>query len=74
MVNIYGVGLNWEAAYGKEYKIQVSNDAQHWQDVYHVQSGKTGKQDLFFDDVKARYVKKYKASNEVQAGVIRSGK
>ena len=41
----------------KEYKIQVSNDAQHWQDVYHVQSGKTGKQDLFFDDVKARYVK-----------------
>ena len=56
-VNIYGVGLNWETAYGKEYKIQVSNDAQHWQDVYHVQSGKTGKQDLFFDDVKARYVK-----------------
>lgn len=55
--NLYGVGLNWENAYGKEYKILVSDDARQWKEVYHVKSGKTGKQEHFFDDITARYVK-----------------
>lgn len=55
--HIYGVGLTWEAAYGKSFKIQASNDAKSWDDVYTVTSGNGGKQDLFFDDVSARYIR-----------------
>jgi photosystem II stability/assembly factor-like uncharacterized protein len=31
--NINRVKINWEAAYGKDYKIQVSNDATNWIDI-----------------------------------------
>ena len=56
-MNVYGVGLNWENAFGKEFKIQISDDAEHWTDTAHERTGKAGKQDIFFDDVKGRYVK-----------------
>lgn len=55
MVN--GVGLNWEEAYGKSFKIQVSGDARSWQDVYTTTEGRVGKQRIDFDDVNARYVR-----------------
>ena len=29
-----GVRLNWEASFGKGYKIQVSDDAETWKEVY----------------------------------------
>lgn len=41
--------LKWETAYGKEYKIQVSNDASVWIDVYHEISGDGGKDDIILD-------------------------
>jgi hypothetical protein len=34
VMSLIGVCLNWEAAYAKAYKIQVSNDATSWSDVY----------------------------------------
>lgn len=34
-----GVRLDWEASYGKEYKIQVSNDAQQWEEAYSTKNG-----------------------------------
>jgi hypothetical protein len=37
--------------------VQVSDDAQEWKTVLENGRGKMGKQDLFFDDVKARYVR-----------------
>nr|WP_239063671.1 discoidin domain-containing protein [Bacteroides sp. 51] len=55
--NIFGVGLNWEKAYGKKYKIQVSDDAQSWKDVSTVTYGRVGIQKIYFDDIKARYVR-----------------
>ncbi|OPA72811.1 hypothetical protein BVG16_32025 [Paenibacillus selenitireducens] len=33
------VVLNWEAAYAKSYKIQVSNDALDWTDIYTTSTG-----------------------------------
>lgn len=54
---VNGVGLNWEAAYGKSYKIQVSNDAGSWKDVYSTTEGQEGKKHIDFDDVSARYVR-----------------
>lgn len=52
-----GVGLNWQDAYGKAYKIQTSNDAFHWNDVYSTVDGRMGELDCFFPEVKARYVR-----------------
>lgn len=34
--SVGGVRLNWEAAFGKEYKIQVSDDALTWREVYKI--------------------------------------
>lgn len=55
--NVFGVSLNFEKAYASKYKIQVSNDAQSWQDVSVINKGKEGVQEIFFDDVSARYVR-----------------
>jgi len=54
---VNGVGLNWEAAYAKAYKIQVSNDASSWEDVYSTSEGLEGRKHIDFDDVTARYVR-----------------
>ncbi|MGW5590207.1 discoidin domain-containing protein [Streptomyces sp. NPDC003857] len=31
--------LNWEVAYGKAYRIQVSDDSTHWTDAYSTTTG-----------------------------------
>jgi hypothetical protein len=54
---VNGVGLNWEDAYAKAFKIQVSNDAEHWHDVYSTTEGRQGEQKITFPEVNARYVK-----------------
>ncbi|RTE11086.1 family 20 glycosylhydrolase [Paenibacillus whitsoniae] len=51
------VKLNWEAAYGKAYKIQVSNDAVNWTDVFTTTTGDGGMDDISFTPVSARYVR-----------------
>ena len=55
--NVFGVSLNFEEAYAKKYKIQVSYDAETWTDVAAVEKGKLGINELYFDDVEARYVR-----------------
>lgn len=40
--NVSKVVLSWEAAYAKEYKIQISDDGEHWTDAYHTASGGGG--------------------------------
>ncbi|AYL93889.1 discoidin domain-containing protein [Mucilaginibacter celer] len=54
---VNGVGLSWEDAYAKSFKIQVSNDANHWYDVYSTTEGRQGEQKITFPEVNARYVK-----------------
>jgi len=44
--NISKVVLNWETAYGKAYKIQVSNDAVNWTQIYTTSTGVGGKETL----------------------------
>jgi len=51
------VNLYWEAAYGKEYKIQVSNDAIDWTDIYYTDSSNGGSDLISFEAVSARYVR-----------------
>ncbi len=55
--NVNRVILNWEAAYGKGYKIQLSNDAVTWTDVYTTTTGDGGTDDISFTATNARYVR-----------------
>jgi len=54
--SLAGVNLNWEAAYGKSYKIQVSNDAVDWTDVYSTTNGNGGIDQINFA-ASGRYVR-----------------
>ncbi len=54
-----GVRLNWEASYGKGYKIQVSDDAQTWKEVYKTSEGIGGPEEITFPEVDARYVRMF---------------
>jgi glucose/arabinose dehydrogenase/phosphatidylethanolamine-binding protein (PEBP) family uncharacterized protein/chitodextrinase len=50
--------LRWEAAYGKAYKIQVSEDDANWMDAYSTTTGDGGVDDLTLD-TNGRYVRMY---------------
>ena len=51
------VVLKWEEAYATGYKIQVSNDAVNWKDVYITNSGTGGEDVVYFPEENARYVR-----------------
>jgi hypothetical protein len=51
------VRLNWEAAYGKRYNLQVSNDATNWTTVYTESNGNGGIDDITIGTQRARYVR-----------------
>ena len=55
------VRLAWEAAFGRYYLIQVSNDAKRWKTVWKTWHGTSGKDviDLKDKDVVGRYVRMY---------------
>jgi hypothetical protein len=57
-MNIERVILHWETAYGEAYRIQVSNDAIHWTDVYGTTSGDGEVDNLDVSDT-GRYVRMY---------------
>lgn len=52
-----GVRLDWEASYGKGYKIQVSDDAKNWKEVYKTNEGHGGVDEITFPETNARYVR-----------------
>ncbi len=51
------VRLNWESAYAKEYKLQVSEDGHVWRDVATVSDGQGGEEVRSFAPTRARYVR-----------------
>ncbi|MFK9092077.1 beta-N-acetylglucosaminidase domain-containing protein [Bacillus salipaludis] len=55
--SINKVILSWEAAYGKQYKIQVSKDGSQWTDVYTELNSNGGINEIEFPSTEARYVK-----------------
>lgn len=55
--NVNKVVLKWEGAYGKDYDIQVSNDASGWNTVKHVKDGNGGTDTVSFNATAARYVR-----------------
>lgn len=56
---ISSVKLFWEAAYGKGYEIQVSDDALNWQTVFAEDNGDGGEDDIALENVVTRYVRMF---------------
>ncbi len=52
-----GVRINFEAAFGKAYKIQTSLDGKFWSEIYSTEDGKEGINECYFPEVEARYVR-----------------
>lgn len=56
--NVNNIKIFWEAAYGKKYKILVSEDNENWQEVYNEENGTGGIKDIKFDmKENIRYIK-----------------
>jgi hypothetical protein len=49
--------LDWEAAYGRGYEVQVSDDGNAWRAVATVRGSDGGRDVVSFDPVQARYVR-----------------
>lgn len=49
--------LNWEAAFGRQYEILVSEDGKHFTKIFNQSNGTGGIETINFAEVKARYVK-----------------
>lgn len=58
-LSICHVRLIWEAAYGRSYQIQVSNDATNWTTIYATTTGDGGTDDLTGLSGSGRYVRMY---------------
>jgi hypothetical protein len=54
---ISSVKLFWEAAFGQNYEIQISNDAQEWETIYEEINGDGGEDAISFDAVTTHYVR-----------------
>lgn len=53
------ITIDWEAAYAKTYKIQVSDNRINWADVYETTEGNGGIDEIIFSPIEARYVRLY---------------
>ncbi|MEV4316344.1 carbohydrate-binding protein [Actinocrispum sp. NPDC049592] len=62
------VRLNWEAAYGRGYRIEVSQDNQNWNAVNTVTAGDGGMDDISFTATQARYVRMIGTQRATQWG------
>lgn len=62
------VVLNWEAAYGKAYQVQLSDNATDWRTVYDQTAGGGGVEDISFTPTTARYVRLYGTARATKWG------
>ena len=66
--NINRVRLNWEAAYGRAYQIQVSANASSWTTIFSTTTGDGGIDDLTGLSGTGRYVRMYGTQRGTQWG------
>ena len=62
------VVLRWEAAFGRAYQVQVSDDARVWTDLYGTTSGNGGVDDIAGLSGTGRYVRLYATARGTQWG------
>jgi beta-glucanase (GH16 family) len=61
------VTLTWEAAFGRAYQIQVSNDGTNWTTIYSTTTGDGGTDDLAITGT-GRYIRMYGTQRATQYG------
>ena len=66
--DIHRVVLRWETAYGRVYHIDVSDDADTWQQVYFTSNGDGGVDDLTDITGTGRYVRMFGVARGTQWG------
>src|SRR5476649_2803966 len=49
--------LQWQAAYGKQYALQVSDDGQTWTQVRYVANGQGGTEEFYNLGINSRYIR-----------------
>ncbi len=54
---IASVVLQWESAFASAYKLQVSDNAQTWKDIYATENGKGASEEIRFTPLTTRYVR-----------------
>ena len=54
---ITGLAIKWEAAFGKSYEIQLSEDNSNWKTAYETDEGDGGTDEIYFRKTPARYIK-----------------
>ncbi|MGW5849772.1 galactose-binding domain-containing protein [Streptomyces sp. NPDC055254] len=62
------VTLDWERAYGKSYRIELSADGTNWQSVWSTTAGDGGLDTALFTGVPARYVRVHGVQRGTQWG------
>ncbi|MFG2822244.1 discoidin domain-containing protein [Kitasatospora sp. NPDC048365] len=62
------VTLDWESAYAKGYRIEVSTDGSNWRTVWSVDSGNGGLDTARFDPANARWVRVHGVQRGTQWG------
>lgn len=67
-MQISRIRLLWEVAYGRGYKIQVSNDLENWETVYEETESDGGIDEFTFSPVTARYVRLFGTDKGTQWG------
>lgn len=60
--------LHWEVAYGKHYKIEVSDDGENWTKIFEEQCSNGGYDRILFDPVETRHVRMYGVTRATQFG------
>ena len=68
MKTVTEVKINWEAAYGKNYTIDVSNDHVNWTTIKTVTGGDGGTDDLTGLSGTGRYVRMHGSLRGISAG------
>jgi hypothetical protein len=54
---IQRVMMQWETAYGKEYRIEISDDGENWESVYYEPLGNGGWDKIIFEPVTTKYIR-----------------
>ena len=56
-INVAGVIIYWESAFGKSYDIQLSKDGKKWNTAFSTEDGNGGSDIIYFKPQSARYVR-----------------
>ena len=60
--------LHWEVAYGRHYKIEVSDDGEHWTEVFEETCSNGGYDRILFDPIETRHVRMFGVKRATQFG------